>query len=308
MAAVMDVELNGQDLKEALEGAKLYIEQHVDEVNELNVFPVPDGDTGINMFLTIKSATEAMENAGSSAGAAAASAAKGALLGARGTSGIILSQILRGIAKGLEGRETFSFADFAHALYIGSERAYKVVEKPVEGTILTVIKETSAEALRVAEKKTTFVRAISTVVLRARKTAGKTSQMLPVLKEAGVVDAGAKGLFYFFEGLESAICRKPDQILCSKNPYDTAPNVKKDERVYGFDVQFLLEGEAWSIDEIKNKVLASGECPFVVGDEKLLKVHVHTMNPEEILSYAHSKGTVKDIIVEDMNSQVHKKQ
>jgi len=221
MIPVTEVELDGRDLKKALEGAKLHIERHIDEVNSLNVFPVPDGDTGINMFLTMKSATEAIEGAGSSAGLVATSAAKGALLGARGNSGIILSQILRGIAKGLEGRETFSFTDFAHALNIGSEQAYKVVEKPVEGTILTVIREASTEASRVAEKKTSFARAISAVVLRARETVKRTPEMLPVLKEAGVVDAGAKGLYYFFKGMESAICRKPAPTRSKKSSSGT---------------------------------------------------------------------------------------
>ena len=308
MTAVMEVKLDGWALKGALEGAKLYIERHIDEVNLLNVFPVPDGDTGINMFLTIKAATEAIERTSCSAGAVAAAAAKGALLGARGSSGIILSQILKGMAKGLEGRETFSFADFAYALRIGSEQAYKVVDKPIEGTILTVIKVASEEASRVAVKRTSFARAVSTVLVRVRGTVRETMEMLPVLKEAGVVDAGAKGLYYFFEGLVSAICRKPIRTRSSKNLSGTAPTAKKEERIYGFDVQFLLQGEHLPVEEIKKDVIASGECPLVVGDEKLLKVHVHTMNPEEILNYAHSKGIVKDIIVEDMNSQVQKKQ
>ncbi|MDY7019625.1 MAG: DAK2 domain-containing protein [Chloroflexota bacterium] len=209
MAAVMEVELDGLDLKNALEGARLYIEQHIDELNSLNVLSLPGGDTGINMFLTIKSATEAIEKTGSSAAIVAASAAKGALFGARGNSGAILSQILRGMAKGLEGKETFSFADFAHALHIASQQAYQVVEKPIEGTILTVIREASEEASKVANKKTTFARAISACVLRAKQTVKRTPEMLPVLKEAGVVDAGAQGLYYFFKGMESVICRKP---------------------------------------------------------------------------------------------------
>ncbi|MEA3442597.1 MAG: DAK2 domain-containing protein [Chloroflexota bacterium] len=305
MAAVTEVELDGQDLKKALEGAKDYIERHIDEVNELNVFPVPDGDTGINMFLTMKSALEATEKADPSVEAIAASAAKGALMGARGNSGVILSQMLRGVAKGLEGKTTFSFADFAHALHIASEQAYKVVDKPVEGTILTVIREVSEEASRVTQKKASFVRAISAVVLRARKTVKRTPEMLPVLKEAGVVDAGAKGLYYFFAGMENVICRIPDK-LHSERKSSAAASTKKETRVYGFDVQFLLAGEDLPVGEIKERVVAAGECPLVVGDEELLKVHVHTMNPDDILTYARSKGSVKDIVVEDMDLQVQK--
>jgi len=308
MTPVMEVVLSGSDLKKALQGAKLHIERHIDEVNSLNVFPVPDGDTGINMFLTMKSAMEATEKADDSfAGVVAASAAKGALLGARGNSGVILSQILRGMAKGLEGKQSFSCADFAYALHIASEQAYKVMEKPVEGTILTVIREASEEASRVIEKRTSFVRALSAIVLRAKKTVEKTPEMLPVLKEAGVVDAGAKGLYYFFKGMESSICRKPSQTRSGKISSGTASAAKREERVYGFDVQFLLEGEDLPIEEIKRKVVSSGECPLVVGDEKLLKVHVHTKNPDEILDYARSKGTIKNVVVEDMDLQVQKR-
>jgi len=307
MATATQVELNGQDLKKAFKEAGAYIEQHVDEVNTLNVFPVPDGDTGINMFLTMKSAIEAAEKADpSSAGIVAASAARGAILGARGNSGVILSQIMRGLAKGLEGKKTFSFADFAHSLYIASEQAYKVVEKPVEGTILTVIKEVSEEASRIAEKKTGFARAITAVVVRARNTVKKTPELLPVLKEAGVVDAGAKGLYYFFKGMESAICRtKSSHTRSTRKTQATAPPAGKEaKRVYGFDVQFLLEGESLPVKEIRERVVASGECPLVVGDEKLLKAHVHTMNPDEILNYARSKGKLSDIVIEDMDQQV----
>ncbi|MCD6567687.1 MAG: DAK2 domain-containing protein [Dehalococcoidia bacterium] len=309
MAAVAEVELDGKDLKEALEGAELYIEQHVDEVNKLNIFPVPDGDTGVNMFLTIRAAVEEAEKAGPSAGEVAASAARGALLGARGNSGVILSQIMRGAAKGLEGREAFSFADFARALHIASEQAYKSVEKPVEGTILTVIREVSEEAAEVATKKTSFVRAINKVVSKAGKTVKKTPEMLPVLKEAGVVDAGAKGLYYFFKGMESSICRKSGTARPGKkSPVRFSVKGKQgEERVYGFDVQFLLEGEDLPVEEIKKSVIAAGECPLVVGDESLLKVHVHTMNPDEILDYARGKGEVKDIVVEDMDAQVKKR-
>ncbi len=144
---------------------------------------------------------------------------------------------------------------------------------------------------------------------RARKTVNKTPDLLPVLKEAGVVDAGAKGLYYFFKGMESAICRpKPSShIRSTRRTHTPAPPARKEERrVYGFDVQFLLEGEALPLEEIRNRVIASGECPLLVGDEKLLKVHVHTMNPNEILDYARSKGTLSDIVIEDMDQQVQK--
>ncbi len=305
---VLERELDGRDLKRALEAAKVQLEKHIDEVNSLNIFPVPDGDTGINMFLTMKSAVEAVEGLKeASLAAVSTSAAKGALMGARGNSGVILSQILRGIARGLEGKESFSFPDFAGALHIGSEHAYKVVANPVEGTILTVIREVSEEASSVAEKQISFRRAIASVVLRAKGTVKRTPEMLPVLKEAGVVDAGAKGLFYFFKGMENAICRKSVSTHARGTSPHSTSTTKEEERRYGFDVQFLLEGENLPVEEIREKVVGSGECPLVVGDKKLLKVHVHSMNPDDILNYARSKGTLKDIIVEDMDQQVREK-
>jgi len=304
---VMQSELDGQDLKRALEAAKSCLEQHIDEVNALNIFPVPDGDTGINMFLTMKSAVEAVEKSeDTSAATISAVAARGALLGARGNSGVILSQILRGIAKGIGERKNFSSRDLANALHIASEMAYKVVGNPVEGTILTVIKEASKAASRTAERRASFAHTMMSVVSRARTTVKRTPEMLPVLKEAGVVDAGAKGLYYVFEGMKDSICRKPTQRLPKKSSRQ-APSTQEKQRVYGFDVQFMLQGENLPLEEIRSKVEASGECPLIVGDESLIRVHVHTQKPEDILNYARSKGKVTDVVVEDMDQQVREK-
>ena len=305
---VKEKELDGQDLKRMLESAKLCLEQHIDEVNALNVFPVPDGDTGINMFLTMESAVEAvnkLENA--SATAVADSAARGALFGARGNSGVILSQILRGIAKGIQERKSFSTMDFANALHIASEEAYKVVAEPVEGTILTAIREASEAASRAAERGVSFAHTITSVVSRTKKTVEKTPEMLPLLKEAGVVDAGAKGLYYVFEGMKDSICRKqPVRRLAKKLPSKIS-STKQKEKVYGFDVQFMIQGQNLPVEEIRNAVIAAGECPIAVGDENLLRVHVHTMTPDHILNYARTKGEVIDIVVEDMDLQVQGK-
>lgn len=302
------MELDGQDLKRMLESAKLCLEQHIDEVNELNVFPVPDGDTGINMFLTMESAVEAVDKSGStSATVVADSAARGALFGARGNSGVILSQILRGIAKGIQERKSFSTLDFANALHIASDEAYKVIAEPVEGTILTAIREASEAASRAADRGVSFAHTITSVVSRTKKTVEKTPEMLPVLKEAGVVDAGAKGLYYVFQGMKDSICRKrPVRRLAKKLPSKVA-STKQEERVYGFDVQFMIQGQNLPVEEIRNAVIAAGECPIVVGDENLLRVHVHTMAPDEILDYARGKGELIDIVVEDMDLQVQGK-
>ncbi len=304
---VKERELSGQDLKKALECAKLYLEQHIDEVNELNVFPVPDGDTGINMFLTMKAAVEVTKKSeATDVSSVSTAAARGALLGARGNSGVILSQILRGIARGIGEKKRFSSIDLANALHIASEQAYKVVANPVEGTMLTVIREASEVASRTAQMGADFKRTIRSVVSQAKETVKKTPDMLPVLKEAGVVDAGAKGLYYVFKGMESAIHKKRIKAeIVEENP--KVPSPRQKERVYGFDVQFIIQGENLPFEEIRNRVNASGECPLVIGDESLIRVHVHTQNPDDILNYARSKGTLQDIIIEDMDQQVQEK-
>jgi hypothetical protein len=307
MSVVIERELDGQGLKRALEAAKAQLEQHIEEVNSLNVFPVPDGDTGINMFLTMESAVEAMEKSqDTSAAAISASAAKGALLGARGNSGVILSQILKGVAEGIAERKSFSSSDLANALHIASEKAYRVVANPVEGTILTVIREASEAASSTAERGASFAHTMMSVVSRAKRTVKRTPEMLPVLKEAGVVDAGAKGLYYIFEGMKDSICRKTTHLSAKKSPSQMS-SAREKERVYGFDVQFMLQGKNLPLEEIRTWVAASGECPLVVGDESLIRVHVHTPDPDNILNYARSKGTLTDIVVEDMDQQVQEK-
>lgn len=300
-------EIDGQDLKEALEAAQVCLKKHIEEVNILNVFPVPDGDTGINMFLTMKAAVEATKKSeAADLSSVSTAAARGALLGARGNSGVILSQILRGIARGIGERKRFSSIDFANALHIASEQAYKVMANPVEGTMLTVIREASEAASRTAQMGADFKRTISSVVSQAKETVKKTPDMLPVLKEAGVVDAGAKGLYYVFKGMKSAIHKKRFKAeIVEENPKVSSPRQK--DRVYGFDVQFIIQGENLPFEEIRNRVNASGECPLVIGDESLIRVHVHTQNPDDILNYARSKGTLQDILIEDMDQQVQEK-
>ncbi len=232
MPAVMEQELDGQDFKRALVTAKAQMEEHIDEVNSLNVFPVPDGDTGINMFMTMASAVKAVEKSEDlSVAVIAASAARGALMGARGNSGIILSQILRGMADSMKEKKTISSRDLAQALHSASEKAYKTVREPVEGTILTAIRAASEAASEAAGKGASFSRTVASVVSRVRTTVKKTPDMLPVLKEAGVVDAGAKGLYYFFKGMENAICRKPAQPGFGKTAHaskDDSPSAIKE--------------------------------------------------------------------------------
>lgn len=305
--AVAEMELDGWDLKQALVLAQSYLEEHVDELNALNVYPVPDGDTGINMFCTMRSAVEALEGVVSnSAAVISAKAARGALLGARGNSGVILSQILMGIARGMEGKERFSPADFAESLRLANEMAYQAVTNPVEGTILTVINEVAKVASQVTRRKISFRRIMAAIILRAEKTVEKTPEMLPILKDAGVVDAGAKGLLYVLHGMKCFSRSEPTGSRKDKAP-SQSPVISSGEGGYGFDVQFLILGEGMSVEEVRARITEMGESVLVVGDGRLIRVHIHTPRPDDVLDYARTVGTLEDIIVEDMDQQVRQR-
>ncbi len=295
---------DGQTLKQALKSAEVLLEKRIKEVNELNVFPVPDGDTGINMYLTLQSAIAAVENLETtSAAEISAKAARGALLGARGNSGVILSQIMRGLARGLETKEQFSAFDFAQALHQASEAAYRAIAQPVEGTILTVIREASERAMQQAENGADLKKTMSAVTVQARDTVSRTPEMLPTLKEAGVVDAGGKGLFYVFLGMKRFISQKMSQIEEYRTSYQAA-TVVSNKTSYGFDLQFLVEGKQLPLEIMRQKINCLGESVLVVGDERLIRVHIHTHQPQVVMDYCATQGTLKDVVSENMDQQV----
>ena len=301
-----EIEYDGQTLKQSLKTAEEFLEKRIEEINALNVFPIPDGDTGINMYLTLQSATEAVKDLSTtSAAEISAKAARGALLGARGNSGVILSQILRGIAKGLEMKERFSAFDFAHALSCASDNAYKAVGQPVEGTILTVIREAAEVAVQRAERGANLKQTVTAIASQARSTVIRTPELLPILKEAGVVDAGGKGLMYFFLGMKSFISRKMDGMEKSKVVSRKASLAPKPGE-YGFDLQFLVEGDNLCIEEIREKISDMGESVLVVGDEYLIRVHIHTQQPQAVLDYCSTRGHLQDVNMENMDGQVEK--
>lgn len=296
---------NGQALKLAFKAAEDVLERKVDEVNSLNVFPVPDGDTGINMYLTLQSANEAIKNNDSfSAAEISSQAAMGALLGARGNSGVILSQIMRGMAKGMENKETFTASDFAKALTNASETAYKSLSEPVEGTILTVIREAAARATIQADKGGDLAQVMKAATHQARNTVSHTPDLLPTLKEAGVVDAGGKGLFYFFQGMKNFMVQNMNPVKGYKAARRRVKIMPKAETVFGYDLQFLLEGENLPIDQIREKILTLGESVLVVGGENLIRVHVHTNVSRKVMDYCEKYGVLRDIINDNMDDQV----
>src|SRR4030042_988540 len=294
---------DGSTLREALRGAEKCIEAHIDELNLLNVFPVPDGDTGINMFVTLQSANKAVAAVNTqSAAVVTAAAARGALLGASGNSGVILSQILRGIAKGMETKERFSCMHFAEALGMAAEMARRAVINPVEGTILTVSSEASEMATRMAKRGASLKQAMSAIVRQSKKSVEKTPELLPQLKEAGVVDAGAKGLLYMFQGLSDYMGKR---VTRSKVKTSTiTPQTKYTSQSYGYDLQFLIQGNDLPLDKIRSKIEKMGESVIVVGDGQLIRVHIHTPEPDAVLKYVRKVGEITNLVTENMDDQV----
>ena len=300
---------DGQDLKVLVEAGYRWLERHREVVNALNVFPVPDGDTGINMVLTMRAAWAEIENSREThAGRIAQAIAQGALMGARGNSGVILSQILRGMAFSLRDKAAITPRELAASLRTGSETAYKGVVKPVEGTILTVVREASDNAVRAAAVAQDFDFVFAHMVQSAGEAVEKTPSLLPVLAAAGVVDSGGKGLYYILEGMlrslrgeevhlpETPLLAEPKAVAVSVDPFNLPP-VR-----YGFDIQFLLWGTDLDVEAVRQQITAMGDCPLVEGSSTLIKVHVHHFDPSVPLAYGVSQGFITDVVVENMDA------
>ncbi len=297
----------GRELKLLLHAATTWLEKHASSINALNVYPVPDGDTGTNMVLTMQAALEEIRTApDDSAAAVARAAAHGSLMGARGNSGVILSQLLRGIAAGLDNKPQFDGADFAAALTEGSVTAYKGVIKPVEGTILTVGRE-AAEAAQAAvvEGHCELLQVMERVVAAAGDSVAKTPSLLDVLREAGVVDAGGQGLYIILEG--GLRYMKGESVEIAETSEAITPQVERatveQEMEWGYCTEFILQGQELSLEEIRERIEAWGDSVLVVGNERTIKVHVHTFRPGEVISYAASKGTLHNIKLDNMQDQ-----
>ena len=307
---------DGQDLKKALLAGAAWLEEHREAINALNVFPVPDGDTGSNMSATMQAAIRGIaESNETSASVIAAKLAHGALMGARGNSGVILSQTLRGVAQGLENKKTFAAPDLAVALEEASRLAYRAVLKPVEGTILTVVRE-SAEAAKIsAERGDDLVGQMQEVVIAARMSVARTPDLLPTLKQAGVVDSGGQGFCTILEGIWRYIRGEAvypgaagAAALSAAAPASLEEHAKKGrvtiEEEFGYEVVFLLRGENLDLDRIRQTIIEMGGVSTVVaGDEKILKVHTHVPWPGKILDYGVSLGSLLDVNIENLQEQ-----
>ena len=304
----------GQDLREMFSAAASWLEKSSAEIDALNVFPVPDGDTGTNMLLTMRSTIEEAYRAPDhSASAVSQAIATGALMGARGNSGVILSQIWRGVAQGLAGKGKFTGSDLADALQQASAAAYKGINNPVEGTILTVAKDAAAAAReQAAGGSDDLTSVLEAVVNVASKSVANTPNLLDVLKDAGVVDAGGQGLYTILEGalyylkgeIEELQSRKPEMITSDiPLPARTPQMVAADEVPYGYCTEFLLRGEGLDPDKLRMKLKKRGESLIVVGDEATVRVHIHTLDPGNIIHYATSLGTVHQVTIRNMDEQ-----
>jgi DAK2 domain fusion protein YloV len=304
----------GQDLRDMFAAATSWLEKSSADIDALNVFPVPDGDTGTNMMLTMRSTMdEAYRAPDHSAAGVAHAMARGALMGARGNSGVILSQIWRGLAQGLEDKESFTAADLAAAFQLSAEIAYKGVSNPVEGTMLTVMKDAAAAAqAQVDAGNEDVISVMEATVNAAAESVANTPMLLKVLKDAGVVDAGGQGVYTIMEGAlrylrgetELMRLRKP-QIIVSDLPHVVSQpqSIAIDEVPYGYCTEFLLKGEKLEPDIIKKRLLKKGESLIVVGDDSAVRIHIHTLTPGNILQFAAKLGTMHQVSIRNMDEQ-----
>jgi len=319
---------DGAGLLGALRSAVANLDAYVDEVNALNVFPVPDGDTGSNMAATVRAALEEAERAGSDAPAEriAQAVSFGALMGARGNSGVITSQIVAGIAHGLAGKRRFNALDLANALDEGTRTAYKAVAKPVEGTILTVIREASAAAVEAAERSNDIEAVLAATVEAADKAVAKTPSLLPILREAHVVDAGGQGLLRLFEGALAYTRGRPVRRSATERSLvgsDTGPGrtsvppppavppafragvAALEEGAFGYETVFLLTalpGRELDPAEIQARLESIGDSVLVAGDRRMVKVHVHNERPDEVIAFGLELGVLTRITVENLDA------
>ncbi|MCA1059207.1 DAK2 domain-containing protein [Rossellomorea aquimaris] len=287
-------------------------------VDALNVFPVPDGDTGTNMNLSMTSgAKEVQNNIQDHIGNVATALSKGLLMGARGNSGVILSQLFRGFGKAIEGKESLSSAEFANALQTGVETAYKAVMKPVEGTILTVAKDAARQGVAAAETESDFIKVMQAIVDEAQASLNRTPDLLPVLKEVGVVDSGGQGLLCVYEGFLAEL--KGEKVsnqaslpsmndLVSAEHHKSAQDFMSTEDIeFGYCTEFMVrfeEGKQSFVEEDFRQDLSKfGDSLLVISDEELAKVHIHSEQPGDVLTYGHQYGSLINIKIENMRQQ-----
>jgi len=285
------------------------LNKNKDTVDALNVFPVPDGDTGTNMSLTMNSAVENLQkNNFQTVEAVAKQVSKGSLMGARGNSGVILSQIFRGFAKGCKDKETINSIDFCLALKHSADTAYSAVLKPVEGTILTVIRKIAEKALEYTEEEVPLDELLKLLIKRGEETLEKTPDYLDVLKQAGVVDAGGKGLLCILNGFYDVLIGNEmtsDDVSAQAKQAPAQSFMHTEDIKFTYCTEFIIEGESMRGEVLKRFIETLGDSMVFVQDEELIKVHIHTNNPGLALEEALKHGELKKVKIENMKDQHH---
>lgn len=301
--------VNGEYLYYMMSNAANKLELQSEYVNSLNVFPVPDGDTGTNMSMTFRAAVKEIEGMDNkNIGEVSKKLAKGALMGARGNSGVILSQILRGISKGLEGKEEADASEFANALLEGSKSAYKAVMRPTEGTILTIVR--TAGEVAVALKEDNITELMREVCRESKIMLDKTPEMLPALKKAKVVDSGGMGLLIILQGMQEALenglkvtTGTPQAVKSSVAKAQRSETMSEEDIKFGYCTEFIILGDSNHAEEFKSKVINKGDSLVVVGYEDVIKVHIHTNNPGKVLEEAVKFGELSKIKIDNMREE-----
>ncbi len=323
------VKLNGTVFYEMLRGGLDFLEENRAAVDVLNVFPVPDGDTGTNMVLTLKSAVKEMDKSGSTNLSDLVQAVSlGSLMGARGNSGVILSQFFRGLAKGLQGQEEASSLQFAQAMQLGVKAAYKAVMKPVEGTILTVAREAVAGALAAAETTESLSAVLDALLGHGEEALIHTPDLLPVLKRAGVVDAGGKGYMLIWAGARMALqhlenggaplsvpikdAEKDPAFILRESVGSANVNIsgshslaldQETELQYRYCTEAIVKGAGLPLEQLRRELAGLGDSMLVVGTDNLIKVHIHTNHPGLVLENCLQYGSLHQLKIDNMQEQ-----
>jgi len=299
--------VDGTLFKQSLLGSVSWLAANHEEVNRLNVFPVPDGDTGTNMLLTLQSAVEDIkESQATEVSKIARLASHGSLMGARGNSGVILSQIFRGFARAVEGKSSLNPKELAAAFEEAANAAYRAVNRPTEGTILTVAREAGRAATAAASQPdATAPGVIAAAAAGAKAAVQKTPSQLQILRDAGVVDAGGFGLQLILEGMLKSIEEVDGPAVAVAAPKVKAAQVALDlpEEGWGYCTEFLIEGENLDVERIRRQIEAMGNSVLVVGEPELVKVHVHTDEPTKVIALAGGFGKLQRLSVGDMSTQ-----
>lgn len=306
--------IDGSLFKRMIINSTVNLENNSSRIDELNVFPVPDGDTGTNMKLTLNAGAKEIANLDSnSISEVAKKLSRGLLMGARGNSGVILSQLFRGFASGVEGYDVADGIVFAKALKKGVETAYKAVMKPVEGTILTVAREAAEEINRIVTPEMDFENILKRLVDEAKRSLERTPDLLPVLKEVGVVDSGGAGLVVIYEGFDKAIKGEILELAVSSEQdkkESAQANFKTEDITFGYCTEFIFQLDPERIktnpfteERLRNGLAKIGDSLVVVQDDDIVKVHVHTNEPGTALNMAQRFGEFLKLKIENMREQ-----